>query len=105
VPPPLVFLSHAGEQKRHVVDCLHTLLTVAYEVAPVFLDEHTLVPGTYNAPAMLGAVGRAPVGALPASLRRVEAGPAAWRRRNTPACGKPCRQRWRPHGSGARVQP
>jgi hypothetical protein len=63
--PPLVFLSHAGEQKRHVVDCLHTLLTRTYDVAPVFLDEHTLEPGTHNEPAMRDAVGRAPVGARP----------------------------------------
>ena len=62
--PAHVFLSHAGEQKRSFVDCLHTLLTVAYDVGTAFLDERSLVPGTYNEPAMLAAVGQAPLGAL-----------------------------------------
>jgi hypothetical protein len=61
--PPLVFLSHAGEQKRGIVSNLHSLLTKTYEVAPVFLDEFSLESGTYNEPAMLGAISGAPVGA------------------------------------------
>ena len=60
-PAPLVFLSHTGEQKKGFVDFLHTLLE-AYDVDPVFLDEHSLEAGTYNEPAMMAAVGAAPVG-------------------------------------------
>lgn len=59
-PQHLVFLSHAGEQKPWV-DCLHTLLTRVYRI-PAFMDERSLVPGGYNAPAMMEAVGSVPLG-------------------------------------------
>jgi hypothetical protein len=90
-PAPLVFLSHAGEQKHSFVDCLHTLLTRTYKVAPVFLDERTLEPGTHNEPAMRGAIGRAPAGAPPVSLWRVEAGiPAGGGGARLPAASPSC---------------
>jgi hypothetical protein len=63
-PAPLVFLSHAGEQKRDFVDCLYMILTEVYGVGPVFMDEHSLVPSTLNEPVMLAAVKDAPLGAL-----------------------------------------
>jgi hypothetical protein len=61
--PPLVFLSHAGEEKKGIVDFLFQLLTHHYELDTVFLDDYSLETGTCSEPAMMDAIGQAPVGA------------------------------------------
>ena len=60
-PQTSVFLSHAGEQKKIFVDVLYHVLTE--EGMSVFMDEHSLAPGTPEAwQSIVGALNSAAVG-------------------------------------------
>jgi len=56
-----VFLSHAGEQKKPIVDAMHTLLRQVPGVS-VFMDEHSLVPGDEGWDVIVDAARGARVG-------------------------------------------
>ena len=72
--PHLVFLSHAGEQKREFVDLIRSHLKS--QGVEAFLDEHALQQGQRNATAMEAALRKAPVGACMGSARGGRAGRA-----------------------------
>ena len=55
-----VFLSHAGEQKKVIVDYLYHALKE--ENIPVFMDEHSLVPGTAGWDSVIAELCNAAVG-------------------------------------------
>lgn len=59
-----VFLSHAGEQKREHVDCVHTIAKYILPGVSVFLDQHSLEFGDDADPEMTKAMNEAAVGML-----------------------------------------
>ncbi len=60
-PSATVFLSHAGEQKRHLLSCVHILLERMYGIT-TFLNEHSLGHCDNNKEAMRTALKGAAVG-------------------------------------------
>lgn len=59
-PKPLVFLSHAGKQKKDIVSCIEAIFESRGVAA--FLDEHSLQAGHPNIPTIEAALRTAPVG-------------------------------------------
>jgi hypothetical protein len=60
-----VFLSHAGQQKRNVVDHVRDRFIRDHPQLNVFVDEHTLEPGDRAMDCIWGACERACVGEAP----------------------------------------
>jgi hypothetical protein len=62
-----VFLSHAGQQKRNVVDHVRDRFVRDHPHLKVFVDEHTLEPGDRAMDRIWGACGSAFVREAPSS--------------------------------------
>jgi hypothetical protein len=62
-----VFLSHAGQQKRNVVDHVRASFVNNHPQLNVFVDEHTLEPGDRAMDTIWGACKSACVGEAPGS--------------------------------------
>lgn len=60
-----IFLSHAGMQKRILVDNVHRGIKLAIPDARIFLDQHSLKYGSDAPEAMREALGESAVGELP----------------------------------------
>jgi hypothetical protein len=69
-----IFVSHAGEQKKQLVDHVRDKFAKAYPQLVVFADEWTLLPGDRAMDELWGACEAAHVGKIPRSPSRGAAG-------------------------------